>query len=62
MSVASRTPSGIGIITLRSTTAIDWSSASVSIRRCFSTALSVPCCACVRATAAQMASEVARMR
>ena len=33
MSVASRTPSGIGIMTLRSTTAIDWSSVSVS-RRC----------------------------
>ena len=40
MSVASRTPSGIGIITLRSTTAIDCSSFSVSQRRCLSAALS----------------------
>ena len=45
MSVASRTPSGIAIITLRSTTAIDCSSFSVSIRRCLSAALSEPCCA-----------------
>ena len=43
MSVASRTPSGIGIITLRSTMAIDWSSFSVSMRRCLSAALSGPC-------------------
>ncbi len=53
MSVASRTPSGIGIITLRSTMAIDCSSFSMSLRRCLSAALSEPCCA--RAAAPEIA-------
>src|SRR5436190_10789454 len=44
MSVARRTPSGIGIMTLRSMTAIDSSSFSVSMRRWRSAALSPPPC------------------
>ena len=53
MSVARRTPSGIAIITLRSTTAIDCSSFSMSHRRVFSAALSGACC-CARTTSAAL--------
>src|SRR5262252_6139680 len=65
MSVASRTPSGIGSITLRSTMAIDWSSFSISIRRCLSAALSPDCCcACGSAAVATsaMSEPAARWR
>ena len=60
MSVASRTPSGIGIITLRSTTAIDSSSFSMSLRRCLSAAVSPPpCCARTSAPAHDIAINAA---
>jgi hypothetical protein len=45
MSVASRTPSFIGIITRRSTMAMDCSSFSRSNRRCWSAGDIVACCA-----------------
>src|SRR5262245_19465644 len=62
-SMARRTPSDIGIITLRSRTASDWSSASVSRRCCLCCGVSVPCC-CAPTTpaAAAVATMVARIR
>jgi hypothetical protein len=62
MSVARRTPSGIGIITLRSMTASDCSSFSVSMRCWRCCAVSVPCCARTMPAAATVATIVARIR
>src|SRR5690349_9609300 len=61
MSVASRTPSGIGSITLRSTTAMDWSSFSMSHRRCFSAAVRPFCCAWSEPEAAARTASAPKM-